>query len=154
MTRASHQPVLLGMTVLGVIVIPPLFATGQSWELVPLAAIASLTVLFWRPIQVWARSLERDELAAHNPDTGQQQITMLRQELQALTNEQHRLHEVLAWQEQLLWRAVGEPDVRSQSPVDSHTRIKTPSHNDLPASIHESAEMSQGSQGERGVTTF
>lgn len=100
--KRTHRPPLFLMFVAWLLVVPPLFVTGQSWELIPLAAIGMLTALFWRPIQLWAGRMEHDAAAPPNQAALDRRVTLLEQELASMAREQRQLHDVIHWQEQLL----------------------------------------------------
>lgn len=110
--KRTHRPPLFLMLVAWLLVVPPLFATGQSWELVPLAAIGALTALFWRPIQLWAGRMEHDAAAPPSQPALDRRVTLLEQELASMAREQRQLHDVIHWQEQLL-RQGGAPAAKA-----------------------------------------
>src|SRR5690348_1270988 len=106
--KRTHRPPLFLMLVAWLLVAPPLFVTGQSWELIPLAAIGMLTALFWRPIQLWAGRMEHDAAAPPSQTALDRRVALLEHELASMAREQRQLHDVIHWQEQLL-RQAGAP---------------------------------------------
>ena len=113
MRRPTRLPAV-AIVLCWLVALPPLVATGQSWELVPLGAIGALLALFWRPIQVWVGRLEHDAPAASSGGTVER-LELLEEELRAVRQEQRQLQEVVRWQEQLLQQAPaavdGAPDL-------------------------------------------
>ena len=74
--------------------------------LIPIAAIAALTVLLWQPVHAFASRLERG--AAPADPALEQRVRALESQIDALMKQQMQLQETLHWQERLLDRTTEE----------------------------------------------
>jgi TolA-binding protein len=103
MARTSRPP-LATVAIVAAVVVLPLAATGQTWELIPLAFIAALLLLFWRPVRRWTE--QPDAEPAPNAAGLTQQMAQLQREVERMALEHRRLAEIVRWQEQLLQRTL------------------------------------------------
>ena len=90
--KHTSRPSVSALVVAGALVVPPLFLTGQTWEIIPLAAIVALTALFWRPVQVWSKQPAKEAPQSDNARLGEL-VAALQIEVCALAREQRSLRE-------------------------------------------------------------
>lgn len=102
--KHTSRPSLGALVVAGALVVPPLFITGQTWEIIPLAAIVALTTLFWHPVQVWSKQLAKDAPRSDNARL-RELVAALQAEVYAMAREQRHLRELVDRQERLLHQA-------------------------------------------------
>jgi len=102
--KQTSRPSLGALVVAGALVVPPLFLTGQTWEIIPLAAIVALTTLFWRPVQVWSKQLAKEAPRSDNAHQ-RELVAALQAEVYVMAQEQRHLRELVDQQERLLHQA-------------------------------------------------
>lgn len=90
--KQKSRPSLGALVVAGALVVPPLFLTGQTWEIIPLAAIVALTTLFWRPVQAWSKQLAKETPQSETARL-RELVTALQVEVHVLALEQRQLRE-------------------------------------------------------------
>jgi hypothetical protein len=90
--KHTSRPSVGVLVVAGALVVPPLFLTGQTWEIIPLAAIVALTTLFWRPVQTWSKQLAKETPPSENARL-RELVAALQVEVHVLALEQRQLRE-------------------------------------------------------------